>query len=119
DFPEYELGIQIVEEKDAQALGVDLLDATKIIPEEIAPVQPVGKLTLNRNPTNFFAETEQVAFCVANIVPGIDFTDDPLMQARLFSYLDTQLTRLGGANFPQLPINRPLAPVRNHQQDGA
>ena len=118
DFPEYELGVQIVEEADAQKLGVDLLDATKLIPEEVAPVLPVGKLTLNRNPTNFFAETEQVAFCVANIVPGIDFTDDPLMQARLFSYLDTQLTRLGGPNFAELPINRPLAPVHNHQQDG-
>jgi catalase len=82
------------------------------------PVRRVGKLTLNRNPTNFFAETEQVAFCVANVVPGIGFTNDPLMQARLFSYLDTQLTRLGGPNFAELPINRPVAPVRNHQQDG-
>ena len=118
DFPEYELGVQIVEEADAQKLGVDLLDATKLVPEEVAPVIPLGKLTLNRNPTNFFAETEQVAFCVANIVPGIDFTDDPLMQARLFSYLDTQLTRLGGPNFAEIPINRPLAPVHNHQQDG-
>ncbi|WP_171415359.1 catalase [Corallococcus exercitus] len=118
DFPEYELGVQILEEADAAKLGVDLLDATKLIPEEVAPVQPVGKLTLDRNPTNFFAETEQVAFCVANIVPGIDFTDDPLMQARLFSYLDTQLTRLGGPNFAEIPINRPVAPVHNHQQDG-
>ncbi|WP_233595544.1 MULTISPECIES: catalase [Corallococcus] len=117
-FPEYELGFQIVEEADAQKLGVDLLDATKLVPEEVAPVIPVGKLTLDRNPTNFFAETEQVAFCVANIVPGIDFTDDPLMQARLFSYLDTQLTRLGGPNFAEIPINRPIAPVHNHQQDG-
>ncbi len=118
DFPEYELGVQIVEEADADKLGIDLLDATKIIPEEQVPVRRIGKLTLNRNPTNFFAETEQVAFCVANIVPGIDFTDDPLMHARLFSYLDTQLSRLGGPNFAEIPINRPLAPVHNHQQDG-
>ena len=82
------------------------------------PVVPVGRMVLNRNPDNFFAETEQVAFCVSNVVPGIDFTDDPLLQARLFSYLDTQLTRLGGPNFAQIPINRPLAPVHHHQQDG-
>jgi len=118
NFPEYELGVQIVDEKDAAKLGIDLLDATKIVPEEVVPVQAIGKLTLNRNPTNFFAETEQVAFCVANVVPGIDFTDDPLLQARLFSYLDTQLSRLGGPNFAEIPINRPLAPVHNHQQDG-
>ncbi|WP_201755750.1 catalase [Corallococcus silvisoli] len=118
NFPEYELGVQLVEEADAQKLGVDLLDATKLIPEEVVPVRPVGKLTLDRNPTNYFSETEQVAYCVSNIVPGIDFTDDPLMQARLFSYLDTQLTRLGGPNFAELPINRPLAPVHNNQQDG-
>ena len=118
DFPEYELGVQIIEEADAGKLGIDLLDVTKLVPEELVPVRRIGKLTLNRNPTNFFAETEQVAFCVANVVPGIDFTDDPMMQARLFSYLDTQLTRLGGPNFAELPINRPLAPVHNHQQDG-
>ncbi|RKG79807.1 catalase [Corallococcus terminator] len=118
DFPEYELGVQIIEEADAQKLGIELLDATKLVPEELVPVQRIGKLVLNRNPDNFFAETEQVAYCVSNVVPGIGFTDDPLMQARLFSYLDTQLTRLGGPNFAELPINRPVAPVHNHQQDG-
>jgi len=119
NFPEYELGVQLIDESDEFAFDdLDLLDATKLIPEEVAPVVPVGRLVLNRNPTNFFAETEQVAFCVSNVVPGIDFTDDPLLQARLFSYLDTQLTRLGGPNFAQIPINQPLAPVRNHQQDG-
>lgn len=117
-FPEYELGLQIVEEEDEFAFDFDLLDATKIIPEELVPVRRVGKLTLTRNPDNFFAETEQVAFCPANVVPGIDITNDPLLQARLFSYLDTQLTRLGGPNFMQIPINRPLAPVNNHNQDG-
>jgi len=118
DYPEYELGLQVVAEKDQQAFGFDLLDSTKLLPEELVPVQRVGKLTLDRNPDNFFAETEQVAFCIGNVVPGIDFTDDPLLQARLFSYLDTQLTRLGGPNFAQIPINRPIAPVHNHQQDG-
>jgi catalase len=117
-FFEYELGLQVIDEKVAESIGVDLLDVTKIIPEEVVPVRRVGKMTLNRNPDNFFAETEQVAFCVQNIVPGIDFTDDPMMQARLFSYLDTQLTRLGGPNFAEIPINRPLAAVHNHQQDG-
>lgn len=118
DFPEWELGVQIVPESDALAYGFDMLDPTKLLPEELVPVQRVGKLTLDRNPDNFFAEVEQVAFCVANVVPGIDFSNDPLMQARLFSYLDTQLTRLGGPNFAELPINRPRAPVHNHQQDG-
>lgn len=118
DFPEYELGLQLIPEEDVLKYGFDLLDATKLLPEELVPVQRVGKLTLDRNPDNFFAETEQVAFCVANVVPGIDFTNDPLMQARLFSYLDTQLTRLGGPNFAELPINKPVAPVHNHQQDG-
>lgn len=117
-FPEWELGIQVVEEKDEMKFDFDLLDPTKIIPEELVPVQIIGKLTLNRNPDNFFAETEQVAFCVGNLVPGIDVTNDPLMQARLFSYLDTQLTRLGGPNFAEIPINRPIVPVVNHQQDG-
>jgi catalase len=117
-FPEYELGLQIVDEKDELAFGFDLLDPTKLLPEEDVPVRRIGKLTLDRNPDNFFAETEQVAFCVQNLVPGIDVTNDPLMQARLFSYLDTQLTRLGGPNFAELPINRPVAPVHNHQQDG-
>jgi catalase len=118
DFPEWELGVQIVEEKDEHKFAFDLLDPTKIIPEEIVPVQRIGKLTLNRNPDNFFAETEQVAFHVGNIVPGIDFTNDPLMQGRLFSYTDTQLIRLGGPNFHEIPINRPIAPVHNNQRDG-
>jgi catalase len=118
DFPEWELGVQIVEEKDEHKFAFDLLDPTKLIPEEIVPVQRIGKLTLNRNPDNFFAETEQVAFHVGNIVPGIDFTNDPLMQGRLFSYTDTQLIRLGGPNFHEIPINRPVAPVHNNQRDG-
>jgi catalase len=118
DFPEWEFGVQIVEEKDEHKFGFDLLDPTKLIPEELVPVQRIGKLTLNRNPDNFFAETEQVAFHVGNIVPGIDFTNDPLMQGRLFSYTDTQLIRLGGPNFHEIPINRPVAPVHNNQRDG-
>ncbi|MEJ7747891.1 MAG: catalase, partial [Candidatus Limnocylindrales bacterium] len=118
NFPEYELGLQIVEEKDEFAFGFDLLDPTKIIPEELVPVQRVGKLTLNRNPDNFFAETEQVAFHIGNVVPGIDFSNDPLLQGRLFSYTDTQLIRLGGPNFHELPINRPTAPMHNNQRDG-
>ena len=118
DFPEFELGLQVIEESQAAKFDFDLLDPTKLVPEELVPVRRVGKLTLNRNPDNFFAENEQVAFCVSNVVPGIDFTNDPLMQARLFSYLDTQLTRLGGPNFAQLPINRPIAKVNNHQSDG-
>ncbi|MET0405041.1 MAG: catalase [Cystobacter sp.] len=118
NFPEWELAVQIIEEADAAKLGIELLDATKLVPEELVPLRRVGKLVLNRNPTNYFAETEQVAFCTANVVPGIDFTDDPLLQGRNFSYLDTQLTRLGGPNFAELPINRPLAPVHNNQQDG-
>jgi len=117
-YPEYELGMQIIEEEQANDFDFDLRDATKIVPEELVPVQRVGKMVLNRNPDNFFAETEQVAFCIQNVVPGIDFTDDPLLQVRLFSYLDTQLTRLAGPNFTQIPINRPLAPVNNHQKDG-
>ena len=118
DFPEWEFGVQIVEEKDEHSFDFDLLDPTKIIPEEIVPVRRIGKLTLNRNPDNFFAETEQVAFHVGNVVPGIDFTNDPLMQGRLFSYTDTQLIRLGGPNFHEIPINRPVAPVHNNQRDG-
>lgn len=115
---EFELGLQVVAETDAQAYGFDMLDPTKLLPEETVPVEIVGKLTLDKNPTNFFAEVEQVAFCVGNVVPGIDFTNDPLLQARLFSYLDTQITRLGGPNFAELPINRPIAPVHNNQHDG-
>jgi catalase len=117
-FPEYEFGVQLIPESDADRFDFDLLDPTKIVPEELVPVRPVGRLVLNRNPDNFFAETEQVAFCVQNVVPGIGFTDDPLMQARLFSYLDTQLTRLGGPNFASIPINRPVVPVRHTEQDG-
>ncbi|ATL31879.1 catalase [Streptomyces formicae] len=118
DFPEYELGVQLVPESDEFAFDFDLLDPTKIIPEEQVPVRPIGRMVLDRNPENFFAETEQVAFHTANVVPGIDFTNDPLLQARNFSYLDTQLIRLGGPNFAQIPVNRPLAPVRNNQRDG-
>jgi catalase len=117
-YPEYELGVQLVPESDEFNFGFDLLDATKIIPEEQVPVRPVGKMVLNRNPDNFFAETEQVAFHTANVVPGIDFTNDPLLQFRNFSYLDTQLIRLGGPNFAQLPVNRPVADVHNNQHDG-
>ncbi|MEA2622208.1 MAG: catalase [Chloroflexota bacterium] len=117
-FPEYELGLQIVEDEDEFAFGFDLLDPTKIIPEELVPVQRVGKLTLNRNPDNFFAETEQVAMHIGNVVPGIDFSNDPLLQGRLFSYTDTQLIRLGGPNFHEIPINRPVAAAHNNQRDG-
>ncbi|HTE29235.1 MAG TPA: catalase, partial [Chryseolinea sp.] len=118
NFPEWEFGVQIVPETDENKFEFDLLDPTKLIPEEIVPVQRIGKLTLNRNPENFFAETEQVAFHVGHVVPGIDFTNDPLMQGRLFSYTDTQLIRLGGPNFHEIPINRPVAPVHNNQRDG-
>jgi catalase len=118
DFPEWEFGVQIVEERDEHKFDFDLLDPTKLIPEELVPVRRIGKLTLNRNPDNFFAETEQVAFHTGHIVPGIDFTNDPLLQGRLFSYTDTQLIRLGGPNFHEIPINRPIAPVRNNQRDG-
>lgn len=117
-FPEYELGVQIMEEDDQLNYDFDPLDATKIWPEELFPVQRIGKLVLNRNPDNFTAETEVVAFHTGNVVPGIDFSDDPLLHGRSFSYLDTQLTRLGGPNFSQLPINQPLAPVNNNNQDG-
>jgi catalase len=118
NFPEFELGVQLIPEADEHKFEFDLLDPTKIVPEEIVPVQRIGKLTLNRNPDNFFAETEQVAFHVGNIVPGIDFTNDPLMQGRLFSYTDTQLIRLGGPNFHEIPINRPITPIHNNQRDG-
>ena len=118
NFPEWELGVQIVPESDEHKFDFDLLDATKLIPEELVPVQRIGKLTLNRNPDNFFAETEQVAFHIGHVVPGIDFTNDPLLQGRLFSYTDTQLIRLGGPNFQEIPINRPIVPVHNNQRDG-
>ncbi|AXB42475.1 catalase [Amycolatopsis albispora] len=117
-FPEWELGVQLVAEDAEHTFDFDLLDPTKIIPEEEVPVRPVGHLVLDRNPDNFFAETEQIAFHTANVVPGIDFTNDPLLQARNFSYLDTQLIRLGGPNFSQLPVNRPVAPVATNQRDG-
>lgn len=117
-FAEWELGVQIVPEDDEHKYEFDLLDPTKIIPEELVPVKRIGKMTLNRNPDNFFAETEQAAFHLGHIVPGIDFTNDPLLQGRLFSYTDTQLLRLGGPNFQEIPINRPVVPVRNNQRDG-
>lgn len=117
DFPEWEFGVQIVEEEDEHKFDFDLLDPTKLIPEELVPVQRIGKMTLNRNPDNFFAETEQVAFHPGHIVPGIDFTNDPLLQGRLFSYTDTQLSRLGSPNFHEIPINRSIAPVHNNQRD--
>jgi catalase len=118
NYPEWELGVQIVEESREHDFDFDLLDPTKIIPEELVPVERIGRLVLNRNPDNFFAETEQVAFHPGHIVPGIDFTNDPLLQGRLFSYTDTQLKRLGGPNFHEIPINRPIAPVHNNQRDG-
>jgi catalase len=118
DFAEWELGVQVIEEKDEFKYDFDLLDPTKLVPEELVPIQMIGKMTLNRNPDNYFAETEQVAFCISHVVPGIDFTNDPLLQGRLFSYLDTQLKRLGGPNFHELPINKSLAPVVNNNRDG-
>jgi len=117
DYPEWELGVQIVAEEDEHKFDFDLLDPTKIIPEELVPVTPLGKMVLNRNPDNYFAETEQVAFCPGHIVPGIDFSNDPLLQGRLFSYTDTQISRLGGPNFHEIPINRPIAPNHNGQRD--
>ncbi|MHB1569262.1 MAG: catalase [Solirubrobacteraceae bacterium] len=116
--PEYDLAVQLVPEEREHDFDFDLLDATKIIPEEEVPLRVVGRMKLERNPDNYFAETEQVAFHTANVVPGIDFTNDPLLQARNFSYLDTQLIRLGGPNFTQIPVNRPLAQVHHHQRDG-
>ena len=118
NYPEYELGVQIVPEEDEFKFDFDLLDPTKLIPEDLVPVQVIGKMTLNRNPDNFFAETEQAAFHPGHVVPGIDFTNDPLLQGRLFSYSDTQLIRLGGPNFHEIPINRPVVPVNNNQRAG-
>lgn len=118
EYPEWELGVQILEESEEFRFSFDILDATKFWPEEEVPVQIIGKMTLNRNVENFFAETEQVAFHPGHVVPGIDFTNDPLLQGRLFSYLDTQLLRLGGPNFHEIPINRPLADIHNNQRDG-
>jgi catalase len=117
-FPEWELGFQLFSEKQAESFSFDVLDATKLVPEELVPVTPVGKLVLNRNPDNFFAETEQVAFCVAHVVPGVDFSNDPLLAGRIHSYTDTQISRLGGPNFHELPINAPVAQAHNNQRDG-
>jgi catalase len=118
EFPEWELGLQIFSEEQADDFSFDVLDSTKIVPEELVPLTPVGRMVLNRNPDNFFAETEQVAFCAAHIIPGIDFSNDPLLAGRIHSYVDTQITRLGGPNFHEIPINSPLAPVQNNQRDG-
>ena len=118
DFPEWELGVQVFDDEFADRFDFDVLDATKIIPEELVPVTPIGRMVLDRTVDNFFAETEQVAFCTQNIVPGIDFTNDPLLQGRNFSYLDTQLKRLGGPNFTHIPVNAPKCPVAHFQQDG-
>src|SRR5690606_27339670 len=118
DFPEWELAVQLFTEEEAERFPFDHLDPTKLIPEELVPLQVIGRMVLDRWPDNFFAETEQVAFCPANIVPGIDFSNDPLLQGRLFSYLDTQLIRLGGPNFHQIPVNAPKCPFANLQRDG-
>jgi catalase len=118
NYPEWELGIQTFSEADAEKFSFDILDSTKLIPEELIPVKPIGRMVLNRNPDNFFAETEQVAFCTAHIISGIDFSNDPLLHGRIHSYVDTQLTRLGGPNFHEIPINAPIAPVHNNQRDG-
>jgi catalase len=117
-FPEWELAVQVFTEEQADAFEFDVLDPTKLVPEELVPLTPVGKMVLNRNPDNFFAETEQVAFCTAHIIPGIDFSNDPLLQGRIHSYLDTQISRLGGANFHEIPVNSPIAQVQNNQRDG-
>ncbi|GAA4023347.1 catalase HPII [Hymenobacter glaciei] len=117
-YPEWELGVQVVEEEDERKFDFDILDSTKLIPEDLVPVQMLGKMVLNRNVDNYFAETEQVAFHLGHVVPGIDFSNDPLLQGRLFSYTDTQLTRLGGPNFHEIPINRSIAPIHNGQRDG-
>jgi len=118
DYPEWELGLQVFTAEEADRFSFDILDSTKIIPEELVPLRPVGRMVLNRNPDNFFAETEQVAFCTAHVIPGIDFTNDPLLAGRLHSYIDTQLIRLGGPNFHEIPINAPIAPVHNNQREG-
>jgi catalase len=118
DYPEWELGLQIFTEAQAESFSFDVLDATKLIPEELVPITPVGRMVLDRNPDNFFAETEQVAFCAAHVVPGIDFSNDPLLAGRIHSYIDTQITRLGGVNFHEIPINAPLVPIHNNQRDG-
>ncbi len=118
NFPEWELAVQLFTEQQADSFPFDHLDATKLIPEELIPLKVIGRMVLNRWPNNFFAETEQVAFCPSHVVPGIDFSNDPLLQGRLFSYLDTQLSRLGSPNFHQIPINAPKCPIANQQRDG-
>jgi len=118
DYPQWELSVQIFTESDAEKLSFDVLDATKLIPEELVPLTPIGRMVLNRNPDNFFAETEQVAFCTAHIVPGLDFSNDPLLGGRIHSYVDTQISRLGGPNFHEIPINASVAQVHNNQRDG-
>ncbi len=117
-YPEWELNVQVFSEEQAEQFSFDVLDSTKLIPEELVPLRPIGKMVLNRNPDNFFAETEQVAFCTAHIVPGIDFSNDPLLAGRIHSYVDTQISRLGGPNFHEIPINAPVAQVHNNQRDG-
>ncbi|MBD5655680.1 MAG: catalase [Candidatus Eremiobacteraeota bacterium] len=117
-FPEWELGVQMFGDAEADSFDFDILDSTKLIPEELIPVQRIGRMVLDRNPDSYFAETEQVAFCTTHLVPGIGFTNDPLLQGRNFSYLDTQLSRLGGPNFHEIPINRPICPFGNGQRDG-
>ncbi|VWX58599.1 hydroperoxidase HPII(III) (catalase) [Burkholderiales bacterium 8X] len=118
DFPEWELGVQMIPQEKEHAFGFDLLDPTKLIPEELVPVQRIGRMVLNRNPDNYFSEVEQVAFHPGHVVPGIDFSNDPLLQGRLFSYGDTQVARLGGPNFHELPINKAVCPFHNFQRDG-
>ncbi|MGM9480266.1 catalase [Roseateles sp. NT4] len=117
-YPEWELGLQVFTEEQADKFSFDILDATKLVPEELVPIRPVGRMVLNRNPDNFFAETEQIAFCTANVIRGIDFSNDPLLAGRIHSYVDTQISRLGGPNFHEIPINSPIAPVHNNQRDG-
>ena len=118
EYPEWEFGFQTFTEAQAEQFSFDVLDPTKLVPEELIPVKMVGRVVLNRNPDNFFAETEQVAFCTAHVVPGIDFSNDPLLAGRIHSYVDTQISRLGGANFHEIPINAPIVPVHNNQRDG-
>ncbi|MEP6783162.1 MAG: catalase, partial [Acidobacteriota bacterium] len=116
-YPEWELNLQVITEEQAEKFSFDILDSTKLVPEELVALTPVGRMILNRNPDNFFAETEQVAFCTAHVVPGIDFSNDPLLAGRIHSYVDTQISRLGGPNFHEIPINAPIAQVHNHQRD--
>ncbi len=118
NYPEWELSLQVFTEEQAEQWSFDILDATKLVPEELVPLRPVGRMVLTRNPDNFFAETEQVAFCTAHIIPGIDFTNDPLLAGRIHSYVDTQITRLGGPNFHEIPINAPVTQIHNNQRDG-